>query len=123
LRNEVLSSDDLLTGSVKVRVVDESTSAALGYDVRTPGNLILVFDFGGGTLDISLVRMPLADDGTGVIIEGNRPLDDAKIRAADPSARVIAKSGRVLGGDDIDHWLLDELLSRTNVSRSEVGTA
>jgi molecular chaperone DnaK (HSP70) len=29
----------------------------------------------------------------------------------------------VLGGDDIDHWMLDEMLSRTNLSRVDIGTA
>jgi molecular chaperone DnaK (HSP70) len=109
-------------GGRRLRVVDESTAAALGYEVRTPGEMILVFDFGGGTLDVSLVRMPIAEEGSGVVIEANKsgPVDRL---AGDGyvEARVIAKAGRVLGGDDIDHWLLDELLARHNVDRREVG--
>ena len=31
----------------KIRVVDESTAAALGYAVTEPGAVVLVFDFGG----------------------------------------------------------------------------
>jgi molecular chaperone DnaK (HSP70) len=40
----------------QVSIVDESTAAALGYAVKRPDKLILVVDFGGGTLDLSLVK-------------------------------------------------------------------
>ncbi|MGB3263602.1 MAG: Hsp70 family protein, partial [Microcoleus sp.] len=40
----------------EVQLIDESTAAALGYAVKRPGSLVLVVDFGGGTLDLSLVR-------------------------------------------------------------------
>jgi molecular chaperone DnaK (HSP70) len=42
----------------RTRIVDESTAAALGYAVTEPGAAVLVFDFGGGTLDLSLVQLP-----------------------------------------------------------------
>jgi molecular chaperone DnaK (HSP70) len=46
-----------------VKFVDESTAAALGYAVQRPGSIVLVADFGGGTLDLSLVRTsPLGTD-------------------------------------------------------------
>ncbi len=109
-----------------LRIIDESTAAALGYDVRTPGELILVFDFGGGTLDVSLVRMPFSEEGRGVVLD-TAPTSQAdshlRLGIADPEARVIAKAGRVLGGDDIDHWLLDELLARNSAGRADVGDA
>ncbi|MBN1430085.1 MAG: Hsp70 family protein [Anaerolineae bacterium] len=121
LRDEAVAANRV---GQRLRVVDESTAAALGYEVRTPGDLILVFDFGGGTLDVSLVRMPIAEEGSGVVLEmskfgaGERLIGDGYVEA-----RVIAKAGRVLGGDDIDHWLLDELLVRNEVSRKDVGDA
>jgi molecular chaperone DnaK (HSP70) len=109
-------------GVQRLRVVDESTAAALGYQVRTPGELILVFDFGGGTLDVSLVRMPMADEGSGVLLEPGKPHGGRHSRAGEEAeARVVAKAGRVLGGDDVDHWLLDEILERNGVNRSAVG--
>jgi molecular chaperone DnaK (HSP70) len=118
---------DVATGSLglgieRLRIVDESTAAALGYDVRTPGEMILVFDFGGGTLDVSLVRMPIAEESGGVLIEGGKPAY-SPVTADEAEARVVAKAGRVLGGDDIDHWLLDELLARNGVQRGDVGDA
>lgn len=81
------------------RVVDESTAAALGYGVAAPGRRVLTVDLGGGTLDVSLVRLPES------LEPGSAPL----------SATVIAKAGQVLGGDDIDRWLLDSLLARLGV--------
>jgi molecular chaperone DnaK (HSP70) len=108
----------------QLRIVDESTSAALGYEVRTPGELLLVVDFGGGTLDVSLVRMPVAEGEGGVVLD----VSGGRAGGGSPAstgieARVIAKAGRVLGGDDVDHWLLDELLARNDAARPDVGGA
>ncbi len=123
LRDETgVATGSLGLGIRRLRIVDESTAAALGYDVRTPGEMILVFDFGGGTLDVSLVRMPIAEEGGGVLIEGGKPAY-SPVTADEAEARVVAKAGRVLGGDDIDHWLLDELLVRNGVQRVDVGDA
>src|SRR5574341_2154037 len=78
----------------QIRVVDESTAAALGYDVRAPDELVLVFDFGGGTLDISLVRMPYAEESRGILLEtGKRPDGDQdSIQIGQTEVRVIARS-------------------------------
>jgi molecular chaperone DnaK (HSP70) len=46
----------------EVHLVDESTAAALGYAIQRPGSLVLVVDFGGGTLDLSLVRTATPQD-------------------------------------------------------------
>jgi molecular chaperone DnaK (HSP70) len=43
-------------GLPAIQLVDESTAAALGYAVKRPGSVVLVVDFGGGTLDLSLIR-------------------------------------------------------------------
>jgi len=121
LRDEVVAAK---WSGQRLRVVDESTAAALGYEVRTPGELILVFDFGGGTLDVSLVRMPIAEEGSGVVLETGKPgAPERLVGDSYVEARVIAKAGRVLGGDDIDHWLLDELLVRNEVERRDIGDA
>lgn len=79
----------------RVRIVDESTAAALGYAVTEPGAHVLISDFGGGTLDLSLVRLP---ENLG------------------SAAQVIAKVGINLGGSDVDQWLLAEVLERTGLT-------
>src|SRR5688572_23863728 len=69
--------------------------------------------------------MPMADEGGGVIIEPGKAIGDAHERrnADGAEARVGAKAGRVLSGDDIDHWLLDGIFERNQVNRNEVGDA
>jgi molecular chaperone DnaK (HSP70) len=87
-----------------VKFVDESTAAALGYAVQRPGSIVLVADFGGGTLDLSLVRTsPL---GT----------DDVKLQA-----EVLAKTDVYVGGEDIDRWIIEDYLIRLNSDRESIG--
>lgn len=95
----------------KIRIVDESTAAALGYTVTKPGAVVLVFDFGGGTLDLSMVQLPESREKTGGIL---RKLLGGG--SSQHTAKVIAKAGRVIGGSDIDQWLLADVLKRTGVT-------
>ncbi len=71
------------------RIINEPTAAALayGFDKKKEG-IIAVFDFGGGTFDISIL-----DVQDGVI--------EVKSTAGDVH----------LGGDDIDHRIIDYLIS------------
>ncbi len=100
----------------QIRIVDESTAAALGYAVTKPGAVVLVFDFGGGTLDLSLVQLPEHREKTGGFL---RKL--LKTNAAQHSARVIAKAGRIIGGSDVDQWLLATVLERTGLTTKDLG--
>jgi molecular chaperone DnaK (HSP70) len=104
--------------SEKIRVVDESTAAALGYAVTKPGAVVLVFDFGGGTLDLSLVQLPENRGTTGGVMK--RLLSSGK--ANQHTAKVIAKAGRIIGGSDVDQWLLTEVLKRTQLTPQALGS-
>ena len=93
----------------QVRILDEPTAAALGYGMADQENL-LVIDFGGGTLDLSLVRL----DGSvqagkkplGFLLKwGKKSLSESGQKVK--TARVLAKVGQNLGGSDIDNWLVD----------------
>ena len=86
-----------------VQLVDESTAAALGYAVKKPGTLVLVVDFGGGTLDLSLVRTVAGSGGQKVL-----------------RAEVLAKSDAYVGGVDVDSWIVEHYLRQINSSREEV---
>lgn len=103
----------------KIRVVDESTAAALGYAVTEPGAVVLVFDFGGGTLDLSLVQLPEHKKDTGGFLKN---LLGGK-NSTKNAARVIAKAGRIIGGSDIDQWMLQDVLKRTGLGSKELGSS
>lgn len=90
-------------GVSSVQLVDESTAAALGYAVKRPGSVVLVVDFGGGTLDLSLVRTVAASGGQKVL-----------------RAEVLAKSDAYVGGVDIDAWIIEHYLHQIGSSREEV---
>lgn len=109
--NEVI--DDIAPD--KIRVIDESTAAALGYAVTKPGALVLVFDFGGGTLDLSLVQLPEHREKTGGFL--NKLMGR---NASQHSAKVIAKAGRIIGGSDIDQWILAEVLKRAGLQSTDL---
>ncbi len=95
-------------GVSEVQLIDESTAAALGYAVKRPGSIVLVVDFGGGTLDLSLVRTAL-------------PLPLSKGRLGGLHADVLAKSDAYVGGEDIDIWIVEDYLRQIGSSRAEVG--
>ncbi|MBI5669166.1 MAG: Hsp70 family protein [Chloroflexi bacterium] len=102
----------------KIRIVDESTAAALGYTVTKPGAVVLVFDFGGGTLDLSMVQLPESREKTGGFL--HKLLRGG---SGQHTARVIAKAGRVIGGSDIDQWLLADVLKRANLTTKDLGSS
>jgi len=93
----------------QIRLLDEPTAAALGYGMADR-EVLLVIDFGGGTLDLALVQLDRGSTGTtkplGFLLKlGQRNL--AKDSTQKPQiARVLAKAGQNLGGADIDQWLV-----------------
>src|SRR6476661_430065 len=92
----------------QVRMLDEPTAAALGYGLADRENL-LVIDFGGGTLDLSLVRLDASSNKKplGFILKWGEKLLAESSAQKTKVARVLAKAGQNLGGSDIDNWLVD----------------
>ncbi len=94
----------------QVRMLDEPTAAALGYGMADKENL-LVIDFGGGTLDLSLVRIdPSIQAGKtplGFLLKFGQKSLAEKSGQKLKTARVLAKAGQNLGGTDIDNWLVE----------------
>jgi molecular chaperone DnaK (HSP70) len=94
----------------QVRMLDEPTAAALGYGMADQ-EVLLVIDFGGGTLDLSLVQLDqsikVASQPVGFLLKfGNKSLaEDSKQKVK--TARVLAKAGQNLGGSDLDNWIVD----------------
>jgi molecular chaperone DnaK (HSP70) len=101
----------------EVRLLDEPTAAALGYAIEQQRTLLVV-DFGGGTLDLSLVRLESDRQAQtkplGFLLKwGQKVLEESSQR---PNlAKVLAKAGQNLGGSDIDNWLVDYFHKTQNV--------
>jgi molecular chaperone DnaK len=79
------------------RIINEPTAAALAYGLDKKNNeIIAVYDFGGGTFDISILEV------------------------GDNVVQVIATNGDThLGGDDVDvlimNWLIDEFRQTSGI--------
>ncbi|HEY9729712.1 MAG TPA: Hsp70 family protein, partial [Chroococcales cyanobacterium] len=111
----------LRLGLPAVQMVDESTAAALGYAVKRPGSVVLVVDFGGGTLDLSLIRTsstPLFVKGEVTAASSVPSLSKGGLGGV--KAEVLAKSDAYVGGVDIDVWIVEHYLRKIGSSREEV---
>ncbi|MGB3509381.1 MAG: Hsp70 family protein [Microcoleaceae cyanobacterium] len=103
----------------QVRMIDEPTAAALGYGMAE-AEILLVIDFGGGTLDLSLVRLDSSakKQPLGFILKwGEKLLSESSNQKA-KTARVLAKSGQNLGGSDIDNWLVDYFAQNQGIEKT-----
>lgn len=98
-----------IAGLEVVRIVNEPTAAALAYGIGTARSsdrnagpqTVAVYDLGGGTFDISILRLTPAggDPGTGTDF-----------------FQVLATAGDTrLGGDDIDHAIVSLLAGEIGV--------
>lgn len=77
-----------IAGLEVLRIVNEPTAAALAYGLEKEEEIILVYDLGGGTFDVSILEL---GDGT---------------------FEVRATSGdNKLGGDDFDQAVIDHLVA------------
>ena len=96
-----------IAGMNVLRIVNEPTAAALAYGLEKgkEDELILVFDLGGGTFDVSLLEVGKDEDDFSTI-----------------QVRATAGDNR-LGGDDWDQrivdWLLEQVKSKTGADLSK----
>ncbi len=82
-----------------IQIIEEPLAAAIGYEVAEKNDrLVLVFDFGGCTLDIMLLRLNIKE------------------------VHVVAKPDRsiMLGGNDIDKWVTHYLASICGINDSDI---
>ncbi|GAA3877196.1 molecular chaperone DnaK [Leifsonia kafniensis] len=84
-----------IAGLNVLRIINEPTAAALAYglDKGKEDELILVFDLGGGTFDVSLLEVGKDDDFSTI-----------QVRATSGDNR--------LGGDDWDQRIVDHLIKK-----------
>ena len=94
-----------LAGIEPVRIINEPTAAALAYGLGLRGRAetVAVYDFGGGTFDVSI--LDIAADGDDVV-------------------RVMATAGDThLGGDDIDAAVAAHLARRIETDGHDLSRA
>jgi len=86
------------------RIINEPTAAALAYGLEKgkEDELILVFDLGGGTFDVSLLEVGKDEDGFSTI----------QVRATSGDNR--------LGGDDWDQRIVDWLLQQAKAKGADL---
>ncbi|WP_414530431.1 Hsp70 family protein [Nodularia chucula] len=108
----------------RVQMLDEPTAAALGYGLADQ-EVLLVIDFGGGTLDLSLVRLDQSvqtKKPVGFLLKwGNKSLGENSSQKP-KTARVLAKAGQNLGGTDIDNWLTDYFAKTQGIAVTQLTT-
>ncbi len=89
-------------GFARCRLIDEASAAALGYGAGVgAGQALLVFDFGGGTLDVSIA-----------LLEESAPGGPRR-------CRVLGKAGADLGGASVDQWLYEDVVRRSGRDPSD----
>lgn len=109
----------------QVRMVDEPTAAALGYGLADR-EIVLVVDFGGGTLDLSVVRLEGSERSAtkplGFILKWGEKSFAERSAQRVQTARVLAKAGQNLGGSDIDNWLVDYFAQTQGLVKNPIAT-
>ncbi len=80
------------------RILNEPTAAAVAYGFNKKNNAkLVVYDFGGGTLDVSMIEVVGVSDGSG---------------GSGENITVLATGGDThLGGDDFDQRIIDWVIS------------
>ena len=83
-----------------MRIVNEPTAASLAYGLglkKGDNQTIAVYDLGGGTFDISILRI---QDGIFEVLSTN--------------------GDTFLGGDDIDRAIIDHWIQNANINQAEL---
>jgi molecular chaperone DnaK (HSP70) len=90
-------------GVPRVRLIDEASAAAIGYGAHVqPGDVYVVFDFGAGTLDVSVVLVEEEETGGGAVRR----------------CRVLGKAGSDLGGATVDQWMYEDIMRQAGADES-----
>jgi molecular chaperone DnaK (HSP70) len=111
-----------LAGLEVVRIVNEPTAAALAYGLGTERSAarnagprtVAVYDLGGGTFDISILRLTPGSGGGAGGGGGGTATDFFQVLSTAGDTR--------LGGDDIDHAIVQLLASEIGVQLGRADT-
>lgn len=86
----------------RIHMLDEATACILGYQQTIRNDEIyLIFDFGGGTLDVSMVKVSLEAEGISKCL-------------------ILGRAGEELGGALIDQWMVEEMKQKGALSDEDI---
>ncbi len=86
----------------EIRILDEATASVLGYNRGfKDGNIYGVLDFGGGTFDVSIVKINIQSDSF-------------------QKCEVMGRAGEELGGMKVDSWMLEHLIREENLTEEDL---
>ena len=87
-----------------ITFIDEATACMLGYiDMVLDRTPYCIVDFGGGTLDVSVVRTDL-------------------LRAGHAKCRILGRAGEEIGGIMIDNWLLEHIQKEEGLTDDDIAS-
>ena len=87
-----------------ITFIDEATACMLGYiDMVLDRTPYCIVDFGGGTLDVSVVRTDL-------------------LRAGHAKCRILGRAGEEIGGIMIDNWLLEDIQEEEGLTDDDIAS-
>ncbi len=87
-----------------ITFIDEATACMLGYiDMVLDREPYCIVDFGGGTLDVSVVRTDL-------------------LRAGHAKCRILGRAGEEIGGIMIDNWLLEHIQEEQGLEDDDIAS-
>ncbi len=96
-------------GMPRFRLIDEPSAAALGYGAHIqPGDVYLIFDFGGGTMHAAVILIEEEGRAEETMRGGRR-------------CRVLGKAGADLGGMTLDQWLFQAVLRQNGRTDDDEG--
>ena len=109
----------------EIALVDEPTAAAMGAGLAA-GSTLLVLDFGGSTIDMSIVALEGGEGKASPIaqlvrFDGNNL--EGKSTQVLRTAKVLGKAGIRIGGKDIDRWIANHLLPEEKPTNLILGIA
>ncbi|NTU54051.1 MAG: Hsp70 family protein [Chlorobiaceae bacterium] len=85
-----------------ISIIDEATACMLGYrNELADSEPCCIVDFGGGTLDVSIVRTDLQ-------------------QAGHARCRILGRAGEEIGGMMIDNWLLEYLQEKEGLGDDDI---
>ena len=87
-----------------ITFIDEATACMLGYiDMVLDRTPYCIVDFGGGTLDVSVVRTDL-------------------LGAGHAKCRILGRAGEEIGGIMIDNWLLEHIQEEHGLADDDIAS-